>query len=512
MKELIRLCVSRPVTVIMAIAALMTAALFSLAHLSLDRLPALSSPRVTVETQYPGMGAEDLRSIVTIPLEDALSAVKGLERIRSVSRDGASIVVLDFRWGTDPNGASVLVREAVDAVYPSLPEGIRKPLVIPGDQGGEPHAVVGVYSPAGDQAFARNLAEYELRARLRRIDGVGALVLSGGESPEARIRVDLPRLVSLGMEPAGLARTLSAETADIPAGSAREGDRELVVVSSGRPKSMEELARLILPSGAGLRLSDIGELAREGARRKSIFIYNNREEAALEIYRRPGADPARLSREIKKALDEARPLFSRDAELSLIYDSSGSILRGLRDLFLSALLGAAAVVLTLIFFFRRVRYSFLAALSIPLSSAAALVVLAIGGRSLNGMSLGGLALGIGLVSDTAVITLDLLHRSFGRREGRPSPEELGASAASISGSSFAGTLTTAVVFIPILFLPGPLGALFGDMSLALVSSVTMGWLYAQCALPALYRIFFKFFLKVRRNCGRGGWRGSTGLC
>ncbi|MDR0589709.1 MAG: efflux RND transporter permease subunit, partial [Spirochaetaceae bacterium] len=489
---MIRFCVNRPVTVIMTMAALVLGGGFALSSLSLDRLPDFSYPRVTVETLYPGMGAADVRSILTIPLEDALSSVKGLQRLRSVSRDGASVVVLDFRWGTDPNGASVLVREAIDGVYPNLPEGAKKPVVVPGDPNEEPHSIVSVFSTAGDGVFARNLAEYELRARFRRIDGVGAVILVGGENPEARIILDIPRSLAGGLGPVDLAQYLAAETADIPAGNAREGDRELVVLSSGRPGSVEELSRIPVPAGTALvRLSDLAELTEGRARRKSLFIFDNREQVALEIYRRPGADPVKLSRDIAQVLGEAKTLFARDLELGLVYDSSGAILEGVKNLSLSALLGTAAVIGTLLFFIRQVRYSILAALSIPLSAAAALVFLALTGRSLNSMSLGGIALGIGLVSDTAVIVLDLLHRNFSGRIRPPRAEELGEVVSTVSGSSFASTLTTAVVFIPIIFLPGPLGALFGDLSVSLVASITAGWIFAQCSLPVLFALFYK---------------------
>jgi multidrug efflux pump subunit AcrB len=158
MKNFISLCTSRPVTIIMVLSALIIAALFSLPILKLDQLPEMQVPRVTVETVYPGMGAGDMRSIITIPVEDALSPVKGLERMRSISRDGSSLVTLDFRWGTDTMAASVLVREAIDAVYPSLPDGVRKPTVVSGDTGQGPHAIIAVRSLHGDSSFARNLA------------------------------------------------------------------------------------------------------------------------------------------------------------------------------------------------------------------------------------------------------------------------------------------------------------------------------------------------------------------
>jgi multidrug efflux pump subunit AcrB len=491
-KALIVFCISRPVTVIMLLAALFMGALFSLSILPLDRLPELQAPRVTVETLYPGMGAGDIRSILTIPVEDALSPVKGLERIRSISRDGSSVISLDFRWGTDLQAAAVLVREAIDAVYPALPEGVGKPMVVPGDSDAEPHGIIAVYSRNGDAVFARDLAEYELRSRLRRIDGAGTVILVGGESAEERIRLDIPRLVARGLDAPAFVRLLSGETADVPAGNAREGDMELVVVSSGRPDSAEELAALTLPAGTGaLKISDAGDVGRERSRRKSLFIFDGREGTALEIYRRPGADPVKLSRDINKLLDEVRPLFDRDAEIVLVHDSSKTIILGVWNLCLSALLGAAAVTGTLVFFIRRVRWGLLAALSIPVSASAGICALALSGRSLNGMSLGGLAMGIGLVSDTGVIVLDLLHRNFRDRTRRPLPGELGAAASLVAGSSLASTITTAVVFVPVIFLPGPLGSLFGDTSIALVTSIAAGWLYAQFCLPSLYRIFFQ---------------------
>jgi multidrug efflux pump subunit AcrB len=496
MKGLINLFVRRPVTVIMILAAQIIAAIFSLFTLPVNRLPDFSVPRVTVETIYSGMAANEIRSMVTIPLEDGLSPIKGLERMRSVSRDNRSLISLDFRWGTDPMTAAVLVREAVDAVYPGLPEGVKKPTVTSGDSANEPHAVIAVSSRNGNAEFARNLfaselAEYELRARLRRIDGVGSVVLVGRDIMEERLLLDMPRLAALGLGPSEFAGLLSQETADIPAGNARDGNMELVVVNSGRPDSAALLSQIILPVGNGtLRVSDAGEMYQTASRKESVFVYDGKEAAALEIFRRPGADPLRLSREIRKTLDEAVSLFSRDAQIELVADSTPSLINGITGLLISAGLGAAAVITVLLIFIRRLKYSLLAALSIPVSAATGICVLSVTGRSLNSMSLGGLAMGIGLVSDISVIVLDLLHRSFGDRTSVPHSQEIGNKASSIAGSSIASTITTALVFVPIIFLPGQLGSLFSDIAIALVVSVFSGWLYAQFFLPSLYRLSF----------------------
>ncbi|MDR2552492.1 MAG: efflux RND transporter permease subunit [Treponema sp.] len=495
MEAFIELCIRRPVTVMVFLAALFLGGMFSLSVLPLRRLPEFPFPRVTVETLYPGLGAEDIRQVITIPVEDALSSVKGLERMRSISRDGASVTVLDFHWGADSGAASVLVREAIDAVYPSLPQGVVKPTVIPGDPSEEPQIIAAIRSPLGG-AFARNLAEYEIKSLLRRIDGVGTVILSGGEREELEIKVDLPRALTRGLPPAALAEILASETANIPAGNAREGDRELVVISRGRPETEEELESMILPSQSGpFRIGDLGTLRRSPAKRESLFIAvsggKSAEYAALEVYRRPGADPVKLSREVKKVLAEAEAAFSREAEIVLLYDDSVSILPGIRQLLVSAGLGTAAVMGVLFFTLGDFRCGLLAGLSLPAAMAASLTVLAAGGRSLNNMSLSGIALGIGLVSDTSVIILDLLHRAFGTGKKRPSSKELAAAAGSVAASSFGGTLTTAVVFVPVIFLPGPLGALFGDLSTALVVSIAAGWVYSQFALPSLFRIFYR---------------------
>jgi multidrug efflux pump subunit AcrB len=472
----------------MIFAAQIIAAVFSFFFLSVNRLPDFSFLSVTVETISPGMAANEVRMLVTIPIEDGLSPIKGLEKMRSVSRDNRSLISMDFRWGTDPMAASVLVREAIDMVYPSLPEGVRKPFVTAGDSTNEPHAIIAVNAHNGNAEFARNLAEYELRARLRRIDGVGSVILVGGEVAEEHLLLDVPRLTAFGFAPSEFAGLLAQETTDIPAGNAREGNMELIVISSGMPDSTAELAQIILPAANGtLKVEDAGILTSASARRESVFIYDGKETTALEIYRRPGSDPLRLSREIRKTINEASALFSRDAQITIVTDSTPSLVSGIKSLVFSAALGAAAVFAVLLLFIRRLKYSLLVSLSIPFSAAAGICLLSVMGKSLNSMSLSGLAMGIGLVSDISVIILDMLHRTFKKNDSFPASEKIAYKVFSISGSSFASTATTILVFAPIIFLYGPLGSLFGDIAIALVTSVLAGWLYAMFCLPSLYK-------------------------
>ena len=493
MKDIITLCVRRPISIIMLMIAVFFGAAYSIRVLPLDMLPEIIIPRITVETVYPGMGAAEVRVAVTIPLEDSFSALKGLEGINSVSRDGSSLIILSFRWGTTPVRAAALVREAIDTVYPGLPHGVSKPALVSADSSDKPHAIIAVRSLTGDNSFAGNLAEYELRARFRRIDGAGRVSICGGEKQEIRIRADPARLVSMSLNGNDLAGLIAYETGDFPAGSAREGNKELTVVSSGRPKTAEELSGLVISAGNGpFMIGDLAETSRELSSRQSLFIFQNVEQTAIEIYRRPGADPVRLSKDIAKVIDECSALFSADAQISPVYDSSPTIVRGLGDLGISGAFAALAVILLLTLSLGRLDRSMLAVLSLPFSASVSLIALAASGRSLNSMSLAGLALGIGLVSDTAVLVLDLFCRKFGSSKQFPSPAEAGALAASLSLSSMAGAVTTMIVFLPVIFLPGALGALFGDLALSLIVSVAAGWFYAQFCLPSLY-----CFLSIR---------------
>ena len=517
MKGLIDFFIRRPVTVIMILTAQIIAAVFSVFSLPVNRLPDFPVPRVTVETLYPGMAANEIRSFVTIPLEDGLSPVKGLEKMRSVSRDNSSLISLDFRWGTDPMAAGVIVREAIDAVYPGLPEGVKRPSVTSGNNGTEAHVVIAVSSRNGSGEFARKLAEYEIQARLRRIDGVGSVVLTGGEKREERIALDVHKLAALGLTPSDFSNLLSQETADIPAGNARQGNMELIVTSAGKPESISSLSKIILPAGSGaFRVEDAGEIFSSPSLRESIFVYNGKEAAGLEIFRRPGSDPLKLSRDIKKTIDEAALVFSRDAQIEIVKDASYSLLNDINELLISAVFAAAAVIAVFFLFIRSLKCSLLVALSIPVSIAMGICVLFISGKSINSMSLSGLIMGISLVSDISVIVLDLLNRNFGKNNSSavsdanlqhsfryvdtnaqkvftaPNPEEVGKKVYSIAGSSAASTLTTALVFVPILMLPGSLGSIFGDIAVALTASVAAGWFYAQFCLPSLYLLFFNF--------------------
>ena len=487
-----RFFAGRPVAVSMALLATIIAGARAAATLPLSRLPEIAVPRIVVEAAMPGLPAEELRSLVAAPLEDALSTAKGLSSSSSVCRDGRVAIALDFGWGEDPSRAASRVREILDAAYTSLPEGASKPIVLPYDPLATPLLVAAVSPREGDLSLARRLAEYEVKGRLRRVAGAGCVTLVGGSRREAAVAVDSRLAAARGMTVVDVARAIGSECVDVPVGSLREGDLELVAVARGRASSVRELSGILAsaPSGS-FRVSDIAKVVERDARRDSVFVADGEEAVAVELYRNPGADPVATARRARAALEELSAVLGDDVGLSVVWDSSIPVAASIRDLAVAASLGAAAAAFALLAVLGDLRLGLLVASSIPISVAATLASLSALGRSLNVMSLGGMGLAVGMISDNAVVMLDALASRLSAGSERPRPDAVAAAAGTAISGTFGSMATTAVVFVPVLFLPGAVGELFGDLAVAVIASNAFGWLCAVLALPAVYRVAWR---------------------
>lgn len=493
MKALIKLLAARPVATVMIIASIILAGCMAAFHLPLDFLPDVSLPRIAVAAEYPGLPAKDMRSMVSMPLEDGLASTRGLRKIESVSRDGRVIIIMDFAWGEDPLEASMRVRESIDAVYPSLPEGALKPIVMPYDPVSKPVMSVAFRAKGGDAAFARRMADNEIRTRFQRVAGVSAVTIVGGRREEIKVLVDTERAASRGYSAYSVSSILSREHQDVPAGSVNSGDSELVVITKGRTETPEALSALLLPGasgGHGFRLGEIASVSPGFADRQSAYALDGEEWILLEARKRPGSNPIAVAAALRKEVARAQADFDRDFELRIVSDESGQIADTIRNLAISAAIGAAIAIAVLAFFTKNLRSSLILGTMIPISIASAIAALWAGGLSINTMSLGGLALGIGMMTDNAVVILDALKLALGKRRERPSADEIAEAAATVAGSTFGSTATTIIVFAPVLFLPGVIGALFKDLAVAVIASIVASCLSAILFVPSLYRLFY----------------------
>jgi len=472
----------------MALLAILLAGSMAATELPLSRLPDISVPRIIVEALMPGLPASEIRSMLALPLEDALASAKGLQRSSSISRDGRAVIVLDFAWGEDILRAAGRVREILDSSYPSLPDGALKPGVLLVNPDLEPLLVVTMTPRKGDIAFTRRLAEREAKARFRRVEGAGSVNILGGFERESVVVVDMRRAAARGLTVYDLARAISAESADTPAGSLREGTVEYVALAHGSVSTIEELGLLVAlgPNGP-FRVSDLATVGERDAPRKSLFVVEGKECVAIEVFRKPGADPVATARQAREAATQLRTEFGRDVEFAIVRDSSLSIAASIRNLALAGAAGGVIAAVVLLLLLGNLKGGLLVAGTIPVAVAATLGVLLLLGRSLNSMSLGGIGIAVGMISDNAVVVLDALAGRFSSARDRPGADETAEATASVLSGTLGSMTTTAVVFIPVFFLPGAIGSLFSDLAISIIIANAAGWCIAVLALPAIYR-------------------------
>jgi HAE1 family hydrophobic/amphiphilic exporter-1 len=488
MRQLISFCVRRPVATLMLGSGLMIIGLIASAGLGVEFLPEVELPRLIVSTSFAGLPASEVRVLLSIPLEDALSSLKGIKRISSVSREGVSTVSLEFHWGTNMQMAAVECREMIDIAYPSMPSETRKPLVLPVDPGEEPVLLLGVFARDGELSFARRIAEREIKTRLQQVSGVGSITLTGGAEEEVQILVDQEKMAARGTSLEEIAGVLADSSFDYPAGLVREGPAEYLVKAEGSVKEPSALGEFSVP-GAGrgrFLIRDVATVQLASKERLSLFQIDGREGVGLLIRRRQGTSPVALSAGIRSELERLRQSYGRDLELIVARDASRFITGSLRDLVLSAVLGAGIAFLVVLFFVRDLRASLILISSVPISVVISLLFLRLAGRSINVMSIGGLSMGIGMMMDNSVVILENLQKRLLQEGWGVSADNVILATDEMSGSNIGNLVTAVVVFLPVIFLPGVIGEVFTDLSLSVIFSQLTSFFVSVTLVPVLF--------------------------
>jgi multidrug efflux pump subunit AcrB len=362
--------------------------------------------------------------------------------------------------------------------------------------------LVGVFPRSGDLSFARRLAEREIKTRLQQVSGVASVGVVGGARDEVKVLVDQEKAAARGVTLADIAEALAGSNVDSPAGSITEGSTELLVKTEGPAKDVPALGEFSVAGNGGTRFEvrEVARIARGTRERVSLFMVDGREGVGLQVYRRPRASPVALSRGVRAELGRLSRAYGRDLELVVARDSSLFISRSLSDLVLSAAAGAAIAFLVVLLFVRDIATSLMLVCSVPISIVVSLLFLRVAGRSLNVMSIGGLSMGIGMMMDNSVVILENLQRRLllgggdegggrgGGRSGAISPEAVVSATDEMSGSNVGSTVTSIVVFLPVIFLPGVIGAVFADLALSVIFSQVTSLAVSVTLIPVLFRL------------------------
>jgi multidrug efflux pump subunit AcrB len=502
MKTLSITILQKPIGTLMLALALASGGAWAGFNMRLDFLPDFSVPKLTVIAQYQGLPAEEIRSLITIPLEDSLSSLGGLKNMKSISRDGLSLIELKFPWGTDRTLAGIETREIIDTAYLNLPSKAPKPQVLPLDPGDIPIIVIGVYPHDGDLCLARRLADRELRSRLQRIEGVGSIQVAGGLEEEIHVDTDPFLLAARGYSLGDLTAALGNSNIDHPSGTITEGRIEYLVKTKANTAGLKELGEIYLPEPretkhsdkSTLQLKDVAEITWSTKKQTSVFYYQSGGEAGKEgirilIRRQSGFSPRKMAVNINRELERLRKSFGDDLEIQILLDRSISLDRSLKDLARALCLGSIIAFSVLLLFLRSLTQALILLVSLPASLLSALLLLFLCGRSLNLMSLGGLTMGAGMVIDNAIVVTERLVRHVDKSRSRTeSIDIISEVIVSLAPPLIGSTLTTIIVFIPLFFIRGIAGALFGDLALGIIFAIGASLLFSLTVIPVLYLI------------------------
>ena len=483
--KLIEVSTRRPVTVFIAAVAAVVFGLVALGRLATDLLPDITYPSLTVRTGYEGAAPIEVESLITRPVENAAGVVNGVVRVTSSSRADVSEVTLEFGWGTDMDVAGLEVRERLDVL--DLPDEADRPVLLRYDPSLDPIVRVGV-SGEDDLIRLRLLAEEEVKRSLERLEGVAGVVVSGGLEEEIQVELDERQMANLGLDVGRVLQRLGEENVNLTGGRLVEGQSEVVVRTIHEVERAEDLEEIVIASdqGATVRLRDVGRVFRGHKEREIITRVDSRESVEVAIYKAGGTNTVTVSDAIEAgvaALGEELRRIDPRLELALITDQARYIRQSVDEVLKTAAYGGVLAILVLYFFLRSWKTTFIIGAAIPISVIATFFLMYSTDVSLNIMSLGGLTLGIGLLVDNAIVVLEAVQRR--RDEGLGDVEAAIAGAGEVGRAVVASTLTTVCVFLPIVFVEGVAGQLFGDQALTVTFSLLVSLLVALTVIPML---------------------------
>jgi HAE1 family hydrophobic/amphiphilic exporter-1 len=483
--SIINTSVNRPVTVWMFMLAVMLFGMVGFSRLAVKLLPDLSYPSVTIRTAYDGAAPVEIEQLVSKPIEEAVGVVKGLRKISSISRSGMSDVVLEFEWGTNMDMASLEVREKIDTI--ELPLDINKPLLLRFNPNLDPIMRLAFSVPNADAEQLkqmRTFADEELKRRLEALSGVAAVRLSGGLEQEVHIELNQQRLSQLNLNADHIKRRINEENINLSAGKVIQGDKEYLVRTLNQFNSLEELGQVIVyRNGQTLvRLSDIAVISDAYKERSDITRIGEVESIELAIYKEGDANTVAVANKLRTELDKMNQT-DESNQLEIIYDQSEFIESAVNEVTSAALFGSLLAMLVIYLFLRDIIATLIISISIPFSVIATFNMMYFADISLNIMSLGGIALAIGLLVDNAIVVLENIDRY--KSQGMSKIEAAVNGCKEVSGAIFASTLTTLAVFVPLVFVDGIAGALFADQALTVTFALLASLFVALTAIPML---------------------------
>ncbi|HET7176563.1 MAG TPA: efflux RND transporter permease subunit, partial [Gammaproteobacteria bacterium] len=499
---IVKLATERRVTIGMLTLAVIVFGFVSLSRLKLNLLPELSYPSLTVRTDLPGAAPEEVENLITKPIEEAVSVIKNVRTVRSVSRPGESDVTLEFTWGTDMDYAGVDVREKIDAL--ELPTEAKRPVLLHFDPSTEPVLRYGLTGTPKDLSptdgidpkvqqlrYLRTYADQDLTKMLEAVDGVGAVKVSGGLEDEIHVFVDQGKLAELHLTNAEVGDRLKAENVNLSGGLLQQGNQKLLVRTVNEFQNLDDIADSVVATkdGRPIYLKDVAGVERGYKEREAITRINGEESVELAIYKAGDANTVSVSQAVANKIGDIQQHLPPGLKLVKEYDQAVFISQAIGDVINAAIIGGLLAALVIFFFLRNLWATVIVSIAIPVSVIATFIAMYAGHISLNMMSLGGISLAIGMLVDSSIVVLENISRH--RHMGKDTTAAVREGTSEVGGAITAATLTTIAVFFPLVFVTGIAGQLVRDQSLTVTYSVVFSLFAALTLIPMLANLGVK---------------------
>lgn len=461
----------------------------SLTSLRVDLMPDMTWPIVTVNTLYPGAGPEEVETLITRPMEQAVGSVQGVERLNSASMEGSSSVRVQFAWGTNLDPAIGDIRARLERLRQNLPPGVEPPYIRRYDSSDQPIIYLGLQTDL-PPIRATQLAENSIAPRLEQCEGVARIRVRGGTRREIQVNLDRQKIESLDMTVTEVLDALGRDNINQPAGDLDEGHVRMIVRSRGEFAHLDQIADTVIrqQEGAVVRVRDVGEVLDGEEERTEATRVNGRPGLLIYVYQQSGANTVEVSDAIRERIGDINESIP-DASLTIRMDKSDYIRQAISNVRDSATYGAGLAIVVLIIFLRSFRSTLVIAATMPLSVLATFVLIYFNGFSLNMVSFGGLALGIGLLVDNSIVVLESIFRK--REDGQDRFEAALEGTQEVASAIVASTLTTLVVFLPLLFIEGQTGIMLKELAYVVSFSLVCSLFASLTLTPMLATILMR---------------------
>jgi len=482
--NLARFSIKRPVTTLMIIAVVLVLGFISFSRLGIDLFPEFSFPVGVVMTQYQGASSHEVENLITKPLEQVLSTMNNVKNIQSMSSEGNSTIIVEFNWGTNMDIATQDMREKIDLIEPYLPSDAKAPMIVKFDPSMMPVMQIALYG-SDDIVQLKKIAEDVIESRLLRIEGVASVGISGGLERQIAISVDPDKLSFYGLSMSQLASKLQMENINLPGGNVNQGKKQYNIRTQAEFEDISEIENMPipLPQGGTIPLKSIAKVEDTYKDISTIARYNGKPSIALTIQKQSGYNTVQVAKKVKSEMAKIAKEIPVEIGYEMILDQSDFIEFSINNVKNNAITGGIIAVMVIYLFLQNLRSTLVIGLSIPISIIATFVLVYFSNITLNMMSLGGLALGIGMLVDNSIVVLENIYSHRIKGEDPETAAIWGTN--EVAMAITASTLTTVAVFLPIVFVQGMTAQLFKQLALTVTFSLLSSLFVALTIVPLL---------------------------